>query len=596
MSRYGLIARTVPKLGFRNVARVAFYRARLKSGWRPKPPDTPCPEGAVYGLGDRDRKGGSVTLKLFGWHPVELGAAPDWHADPFGSGNRQNTDVDWVAALKRIGNEDVKRYWELSRFYWLPQFALAARDGDADAASRIENWLRDWIEANPPYRGINWACGQEASIRMMNLALAALILDTWRDPSPTMRWLVEAHERRIRPTLSYAIGQDNNHGTAEACGLYIAGNWGKRFSMPDADRCARTGLRWLNDRATRMLQVDGSPCQYSTTYHRANLEGFCLAGLWAEKTGAPRLGAEARSRIMDGARWLHAMVDPATGDAPNLGSNDSSHLFAVKETNCRDFRPTVALAAALFGDGRPWPDYDDPRVSALGLKQGDHVWPEPMSRSSDIGGFHILRRDRTLAMLHYPRFRFRPCQSDLMHVDLWADGHCLLRDDGSFSYRPDEAGSFGTPSAHNTIEFDGREQMPRLGRFLYGDWPQATHVQTVLEHDDAISASAGYTDTHGIHHYRQIRLGDHRLDVIDRVSGPFDIAVLRWRLKPGDYRLEGNTVIGQDVRLSFSSTDADIDAQLVSGWESLFYLHRSRIPVLQVTLRSPTTLETEVTF
>ena len=71
---------------------------------------------------------------------------------------------------------------------------------------------------HPPYRGINWACGQEASIRLMNLALAALILDTWDDPSPTMRWLVEAHARRIRPTLSYALGQDNNHGTAETCG------------------------------------------------------------------------------------------------------------------------------------------------------------------------------------------------------------------------------------------------------------------------------------------------------------------------------------------------------------------------------------------
>lgn len=596
MSRYGLIARTVPKLGWRNVARVALYRASLKTGWRPNPPVTPFPEGAVYGLEVREGLGDSVTLKLFGWYPVELAAAPDWHADPFDPRNRQDTDVDWVAALQRIGDGDVKRYWELSRFYWLPQFALAARDGDADAASRIETWLRDWIDANPPYRGINWACGQEASIRLMNLALAALILDTWRDPTPTMRWLVEAHAQRIRPTLSYALGQNNNHGTAEACGLYVAGSWGKRWSMPGAARCERIGLRWLNDRALRMIQADGSPCQYSTTYHRANLEGFCLAGLWAEKTGAPRLGTEARSRISDGTRWLQSIVDPVTGDAPNLGSNDSSHLFAVPQTDYRDFRPTVALAAALFDSGRPWPDYDDPRVSALGLKQGGHIWRSPTSRSSDIGGFHILRRDRILSILHYPRFRFRPCQSDLMHVDLWADGQCLLRDDGSFSYRPDEAGSFGTPSAHNTIEFDGRDQMPRLGRFLYGDWPEATRVQTVEEHDGTISASAGYTDGHGIDHDRQIRLGDRRLVVIDRVSGPFEIAVLRWRLKPGDYRLKGNTVTGQDLCLSVRSADADIDTQLVTGWESHFYLHRSRIPVLQVTLKSPATVETEIAF
>lgn len=596
MSRYGLIARTVPKLGWCNVVRVALYRAKLKTGWRPVPPDTPCPKETVFGLDERSDQGGAVTLKLFGWYPIDLAAAPDWHTDPFGRGRRQDADVDWVAALQRIGDEDVKRYWELSRFYWMPQFALAARDGDIDAASRMEAWLRDWIDANPPYRGINWACGQEASIRLMNLALASLILDTWRDPSPTMRWLVEAHARRIRPTLSYAIGQDNNHGTAESCGLYVAGGWGKRWSMPDADRCEQTGLRWLNNRALRVIQADGSPCQYSTTYHRANLEGFCLAGLWAEKTDAPRLGTEARLRIVDGARWLQAIVDSVTGDAPNLGSNDSSHLFAVPEIGYRDFRPTVALAAALFGDGRPWPDYVDPRMRALGVKQGDHAWPSPRSRSSDIGGFHILRRDRTLAMLHYPRFRFRPCQSDLLHVDLWADGQYLLRDDGSFSYQPDEAGSFGTASAHNTIEFDGRDQMPKLGRFLYGQWPEAARVQPVEEHDDTVFASAGYTDGYGIDHDRQVRLGERLLTVVDRISGPFEIAVLRWRLKPGDYRLDGDTVIGQYLRLSVIVTDADFDVQLLNGWESQFYLLRSQIPVLQVTLKSPATVVTEVTF
>ena len=157
MSRYSLIARTVPKLGWCNVARVALYHAKLKSGWRPTPPEMSCPEGAVYGLRDRDEQSNSVTLKLFGWYPVELESAPDWHADPFGSGNRLDAGVEWVAALQRIGDGEVKRYWELSRFYWLPQFALAAREGDVDAARRIETWLRNWIESNPPYRGINWA-------------------------------------------------------------------------------------------------------------------------------------------------------------------------------------------------------------------------------------------------------------------------------------------------------------------------------------------------------------------------------------------------------------------------------------------------------
>ena len=91
----------------------------------------------------------------------------------------------------------------------------------------------------------------------------------------------------------------------------------------------------------------------------------------------------------------------------------------MPETDYRDFRPTVALAAVLFGDGRPWPDYDDPRVSALGFTQGDHVWPSPTSRSFDVGGYHVLRAGQAVVVLRYPRFRYRPSQADALHLDLW---------------------------------------------------------------------------------------------------------------------------------------------------------------------------------
>ncbi|WP_407496732.1 alginate lyase family protein [Pseudooceanicola sp. MF1-13] len=596
MSRYSLIARTVPKLGWRNVARVALYRAKLKAGWRPTPPDKRLPKAKIYGLDEGVQHVGSVTLKLFGWYPVEIGSSPDWHADPLGLDNRQDTDVDWVAALQRIGDGDVKRYWELSRFYWLPQFARAARLGDTDAASRIEIWLRSWIDANPPYRGVNWACGQEAAIRLMNLALAALILDTWRDPSPTIQWLVEVHARRIRNTLSYALGQDNNHGTAEACGLYVAGSWGKRWLMPDADQCERTGLRWLNNRALRMIQADGSPCQYSTTYHRANLEGFCLAGLWAEKTGAPRLGTKAQSRILDGARWLQAIVDPATGDAPNLGSNDGSHLFSVPETDYRDFRPTVGLAAALFGDGRPWPDYYDPRVTALGLTQADHVWPSPTSRSSDVGGYHVLRTGQAMAVLRYPRFRYRPSQADALHVDLWHKGRNLLRDGGTYSYVADGAEWFSGTSAHNTVTFDERDQMPRLGRFLFGDWLRAEAVQEVQTDGDAVSAAAAYTDDAGARHHRQVTLTPTGLTCVDTLSGNFRQAELRWRLCPGNWGLDGSTLRGQGIVITVEVEGDIIAPVLGTTLESRYYQHRDEVPLLSVKLRKPARIVTKIGF
>lgn len=596
MSHYALIARTVLKLGWRNVGRVALHRLRLKAGWRPQATGTPCPAGPIFDISSQSVCGATPTIQLFGWLSMEVSSAPDWHADPFDPMGRQVLDSDWVAALQGLADRDAKLYWELSRFYWLPQFALAARHGDANAAQRTEFWLRDWIAANPPFSGINWACGQEASIRLMNLALAALILDTWRNPSPAMKWLIENHARRVYPTMSYALGQDNNHGTTEACGLFIAGSWGQLWSMPDAARIERTGRSWLNDRALRMIQSDGSPCQYSTTYHRANLEAFCMAGLWSARTGTPSLQEDAGNRVAEGARWLYAITDPVTGDAPNLGANDGSHLFSVPETDYRDFRPTVALAAALFADARPWPEYADARLAALEIPVGDRVWPTAGSRSSDVGGFHILRQGHALALMHYPRFRFRPCQSDLLHLDLWSGGQNLLRDAGTFSYNEQSAEWFAGTSAHNTISFDRRDQMPRLGRFLFGDWLSAEDVQTVKTDADGVSAAAAYTDRQGARHHRHIRLSPESLTCTDTISGRFNSACLRWRLAPCDWALERQQIRHGEVTLSVSSDFGPLDLTLTQAPESRYYQSQSNIPVLEITFDRPCKIVTKVKF
>lgn len=607
MPRLGLIARTVPRLGLRNVAWVVLYKFRLKSGWRPRPLQNRYPGGGVFtrslvGLID-NKAPGPVTLSVFGWYTVSLAAPPDWHADPFGRTPSLNPNQDWVEALAAVRDGEVKPYWELSRFYWLPQFALAASNGDRDAAVRAEHWLEDWIARNPPFFGINWACGQEAAIRLMNLALSALILDTWRSPSPAMKWLVETHARRIQPTLSYALGQDNNHGTAEACALFIAGTWGQVWTMPGAARIASTGRKWLNDRALRMIQPDGSPCQYSTTYHRANLEAFCMAGLWSVRTENKGLGADASARVVEGARWLHAITDPETGDAPNIGANDGSHLFVVPAAAYRDFRPTVALAAALFDCARPWQNYADSRLAELDIPVGARVWPVKESTIWNDGGFALLKKGKALALMRYPRFKFRPSQSDLLHVDFWIGGKNLLRDAGTYSYNTDSEwiNYFGGTSSHNTVQFDGRDQMPRLSRFLLGDWLTTECLQP-LQHDDPTAQfAAAYRDSQGARHLRQVSLQDAALQVIDDVQGFAHNAVLRWRLMPGDWQLEQTLhrlklTLGSAaaVILKVSASVPITRCQLVQGWESRHYFEKTPVPVLEVEVQQPGALTTQL--
>lgn len=602
------IAHTLQRLGVRNVMRVAIYRALLATGWRPRPLEKPCPPGPIFGHGNPEHLPAPAEQRLFGWYAHLVEELPDWHADPFEPAFRMDSTQDWSASLAALEGGDPKLYWEMSRFYWVPQFALAAREGDSAVEARLDAWLVDWIRCNPPHQGINWACGQEAAIRVMNLTLAAVILDSWRSPSSALIWLIEAHVHRIAPTLFYALGQDNNHGSAEACALYLAGTWGRHWGMPGARSLARRGRRWLANRALRLIQSDGSPTQYSVTYHRANLETLALAELWAQRTGAPSLPERARARAALGARWLHRLVDAASGDAPNLGANDGSHLFSVPRRPYRDFRPTVALAAWVFEGARAWPEQTDARFAALNINPGQaRVWAAPESANNDAGGLHVLRKGKALAVLRYPRFRFRPSQADVLHLDLWANGQNVLRDAGTYSYNTtaEWMDYFGGVAGHNTVQFDGRDQMPRLSRFLFGGWLRTERLYPLNDDGVQVTGGASYRDAQDARHCRRVTLSDSALQVQDDVEGFVRSAVLRWRLLPGDWSLSASPsaadrafeLTGPDgLRMRLKSSVPIVRCVLTQGWESRYYLQKTPVPVVELEIGTPGSMTSYMTW
>src|SRR3546814_13714137 len=80
------------------------------------------------------------------------------------------------------------------------------------------------------------------------------------------------------------------------------------------------------------------------------------------------------------------------------------------------------------------------------------------------------------------------------------------------------------------------------------------------------------------------------MDGIESVSHK---AVLRWRLAPGLWRLEGETVINGNHSLSVSSSVPIVRMEIVTGFESRHYLELSEIPVLELEVARAGTLESE---
>lgn len=598
---------TLVRLGARNILRVAIYRLALKTRLHPvlrlkahrvRGPffaerDLPMSLSAIA------RTGWQADIPYFDAHRISGTHPPDWHTNPFPPHGRANPDRHW----SRIPDfdplvGDIKGIWEASRFDWMIAMAQRVAMGDRSELKRLNHWLDDWVRANPPFFGANWKCGQEASIRVMHLLTAALILQQLKHPCAGLQLLVRQHLARIAPTIAYAIGQQNNHGTSEATALFVGGSWLSQLGYPRAERWMRIGRRWLENRARTLIEPDGTFSQYSVNYHRMMLDSYSFAEVWRRMLDLPSFSADLRKRLAASTEWLRQLTSAENGDAPNLGSNDGSLILRLTDSDCRDFRPTVQLAAALFMDARAYKKeglWDQPFLW-LGLVEPTRLLQEPMSTSFDEGGMHILRRGSVAAYLRYPRYNFRPSQADALHLDLWIGGKNILRDAGSYRYySPSEDTSyFSATKAHNTVEFDGRDQMPRIGRFLYGVWLEPMEVAGVVDQDGVTSAMAGYKDRWGATHIRQVLLFDDRLVCSDAIGGNAKLAVLRWRLAPDQWNVDERAVSNAQVRLEIESSASVRRFELCEGMESRYYTVKSRLPVLEVEVSVPARLRTEI--
>ena len=487
---------------------------------------------------------------------------------------------------------------------WVIAFAQRARNGDEGSLKRLNYWLSDWVESNPPYLGPNWKCGQEASIRVMHLCSAALILGQERDSLLGLQELIRLHLRRIAPTIHYAIAQNNNHGTSEAAALFIGGSWLDASGAPDGEKYEKLGQRWLENRASKLIEEDGSFSQYSLNYHRMVLDTFSIAEIWRKRLGRDRFSPVFYDRASRATSWLYQLVCPLSGHGPNLGTNDGSHLLQLTESCYRDFRPSVQLASNLFEGRLAYPNNGlwDTHLAWMGIVNKETKPSQYVNCDYDSGGYKILRATGVNVIFRYPKFRYRPSQADAMHIDLWVNGTNLLGDAGSYSYNsiPDLSGYFNGTASHNTVQFDDRDQMPKIGRFLFGNWLKTKHVSSIAASDSRVSCSASYRDFRGAEHYRQINLISCSLSIFDKVKGFKKKAVIRWRLTDSEWILK-TTKNGVQVSnglntLSVTSDVPILRADIVDGWKSQFYMQKQSVPVLEVEIGSAGTISTEFSW
>lgn len=525
---------------------------------------------------------------LFSRHRLPLGSPPDWHRNAL-TGERLPVAVHW-SRIATFSGDDIKGVWEMSRLSWA--FALArayVRTGDSVYHAGLWRLVTDWQACNPPNAGPNWMCGQETALRLVAATFAFAV--TSRDPGPTEQAtsfakLVHASALRIEANLEYGLSQANNHGISECLGLVTAAL--AIPSAPEAPRWLARGLRELRRQLAALIYPDGAFAQHSLNYHRLLLDNL----LWL--TCVLRLSGHGVPRwLSDGGlhalAFLDRLVAADTGRGPLYGANDGARLLQLADAEYTDFRPTIQAGYAVWQGRRRYPEgpWDEAAEWLAGPEwKGLPMAPSPMhSWHARDGGCLLLANAGMRLFFRCPeRFRHRPSQADLLHVEIEWNGNAILVDAGTYSYNAPGPLVEGLSEAasHNTVTFNGQEPISKVSKFLYSGWPkgvagwQKSGVCFFARHDgwraigvrherSVVTVGAGFGIQDSIAAREQCLARWHWL----LADGPVELDSARGRLLMDRFgqRFEITWTPRAGQRVNLRRAEADT----ATGWRSQFY-------------------------
>ncbi len=504
--------------------------------------------------------------RIFSHQLVEVGRPERWTRNVL-TGRSLDPHRHW-SRIPDAGADDIKGVWELSRFPWAYALVRAwLRDGADRHVELFWSTFEDWMARNPPNRGPNWMCGQEASLRLIAVTFA---LQAFRDhPATTderlmlVARLAEATARRIREHFSYALSQQNNHGLSEAIGLQtVATFWP---DLPESAVGYRQGMAALTAQCAELIGPDGGFSQHSTNYHRLLLQLLTWSEV-VERCAGSTLPIEVRAKAVAATDFLATLME-ADGAVPRCGADDGANLFPFSGCGYEDFRPAVGAALVLFkGERLPTGPWDETALLLLGPVAASAAPAIRGPADCPDAGVFTLRHGRGSLFFRAPAvFRTRPSHADQLHVSLRWDGEWVAEDPGSYSYNaPGGWDGLAGSRFHNVVTVGDHDSMGRFGRFLWLPWT----VCRLSRQDDGLAAEhLGFS---GFKSRRRIIQAPNGFVIVDRLTGRLGQRgefVLRWhgRARAG---LEQLT-----VACSAPSTEAYVTAlpDGGEGWHSTHY-------------------------
>lgn len=509
---------------------------------------------------------------LLGYRNVLLGNPPDWHADRIHS--RTAPDGHWAAVpYLAPASGDHKIIWETNRHqYFLALGTAHWLTGDRACRETFIAHLEDWLRANPPLSGVNWASMLELAFRALSWTWAVEFFSAGAEDDATP-WLVDllvSLDRQlthVTHNLSTYFSP-NTHLTGEALALYAVST-----AFPELRRSRRraaAGRDVLLREAHTQVRADGGHVELSPHYHRYTTDFYLLALMIARASGDPA-AASFEQTASHLSAYLRTMADDC-GRLPTIGDDDGGRLFRFDGTAADHAAGTLAVAASLLGDGSLmtgtvpeeswWTLGAAPAVppSAAVAPWPSRVLPDSGYLVSRSGDGHLVFDAGPHGFLNGGH-----AHSDALAIVLTVGTDPLLIDPGTATYtmRAETRDRFRSSRMHNTLVLDGRDHAEPNGPFHWRTRAEARFLVARVgpEMDFAVGTHDAYAPRR--HTRAVVTLHGTGWLVVDQVlTSRATTAEAWWHLHPAWRATQGDGSVelehGSGRRLALASTAAEM--------------------------------------
>lgn len=431
----------------------------------------------------------------------------DWHSD-FKSGYRWKEDA-WSGKIHygTITGVDVKVPWELSRMQHLVSLAWGyAATKQAQYLTEFQNQILDFISANPPRFGVNWACTMDVGIRIANWLLAydlfcafgAVISSEFQ--AVFIRSVYE-HGHHIYNHLEWDPHLRSNHYLANIAGLLFVAAY--LPPNPETDSWLQFSIKELKAEVMSQFNQDGSNFEASTSYHRLSVEMVLYATALAQEMKIV-FPDDYYTRIQKMGDFIRDTTKP-DGKIVQIGDNDSGRFIKMfPDSHMLDHRYLISPIRNLK-------DLTSVIETQLTLAK------EKASKMSSYPDFGLFFHNTDPWFLAFrcgsigQKGNGGHAHNDQLSFELAVNGISILVDPGTYVYTPfpNERRHFRSSAMHNTLAIEGREQNKDQGLFKMTDRAKAKVIR--FENGIIVGEHSGF----GVVHRRTVRIFDKQIEGID---------------------------------------------------------------------------------